>query len=144
MAAVTRRFLDTNILVYAYDTTDADKHAAAQDVLRPGRTDHLIISTQVLTEFYAVVTSKLRPPIAADDARTIVRSLGELEVVGHDAALVITAIERASRDQLSVWDALIVESALRADCAELLTEDLNTGQYLDGLTVVNPLEAGAD
>jgi len=83
-----KTFLDTNVVVYAADLSSAERarHDTAVRLLT-AEPDRLVISTQVLQEFYAVVTRKLAPPLDQARAAAAVRSLCELEVVGTDAAL---------------------------------------------------------
>lgn len=130
-------FLDTNIAVYTHDAGAGEKRRIAARLMAE-RSDELVVSTQVLLEFRAAVTRKLKPALdrAAADAAT--RELALLPVVTTDRRLVLAALDTAAQEQLSVWEALIVEAAARAGCDELLTEDLNHGQVIRGVTVVNP------
>lgn len=97
-----------------------------------------MISTQVMQEFYAVATSRLTQPLTTAAALTVLTRLARGVVIGADHTLVTAAAESSIRNQLSIWDALIVESARLAGCDRLLTEDLNDGQVIDGVTVENP------
>jgi len=134
-----RVFVDTNVLVYTFDTTEADKRARAierfESLVRAGKA---VLSTQVLLEFYSIVTRKLASPVAPADAEEIVRELGRLPIVTTDASLVRDAIARSRRFKLSLWDGLIVSAAVTAGCGTLLSEDLQHGQVLDGVRVENP------
>ena len=132
-----KAFLDTNVLVYAFDRDAGEKAGRARETVRATGT-HAVISTQVLLEFYVTVTRKLVPPIPEAEAASSVDDLCRLEVVETDAALVATAIARARHDKMSVWDALIVEAALAAGCDRLLTEDLQAGRRFGEMTVENP------
>ena len=133
----TRVFIDTNVLVYRFDGSDPLKQATAAALLADDELD-LVISTQVLSEFFAIVTRKLNPPMPIDDAITAVENLSELEVLPVTRNLVLDATRTARDHQLSYWDALIVESASRAGAAELITEDLADGSNLRGVTIRNP------
>jgi len=133
-----RTFLDTNILVYAVDETESEKHSAARRLL--GSTDYgeFVLSTQTLSEFYTVVTRKLAEPISEVSAAAVVDYLGLNPVVPTDAALVKAAIQISCSAQLSYWDGLIVASATAGGCERLLTEDLNDGQVIGSVRVENP------
>lgn len=132
-------FLDTNVLVYAYDTADATRMATARGLLETAlRTDNGCLSTQVLGEFFVTVTRKIKVPLSSAAASQIVGLLGELTVVGIDLLLVRQAIRLQADAGISYWDALILAAAARSHCAEVLTEDLNPGQVLLGVRVVNP------
>ncbi|MEO8124165.1 MAG: PIN domain-containing protein [Burkholderiales bacterium] len=137
-------FFDTNIIVYAHDTTDALRGERARQLLFEAmRQRKLVISTQVMQEFYSVVVRKnwMQP----DDAFTALRLLAEHTVVPASADSVLRAIGLQQRYVVSVWDALIVQAALDAGCPVLFSEDLQHGQVFQALggaaaevTVVNP------
>lgn len=134
-----RSFVDTNVLVYLFDADAGVKQAAARRLLSSaGQYGDLVLSTQVLKEFYVTVTRKLGQPLAADEALQATRALAELPVVQVDPDLIFAAAELAQRFQLSFWDALIVEAARRGDCRRLLSEDLQDGQEIAGVRVLNP------
>jgi len=130
-------FVDTNVLVYAYDQGDERKRAIAHELLEDDALS-LIVSSQVLNEFYWVVTRKLDPPLEEDVAHEVVRLLAEGEVVAIDAALVDDAITLSRHHRLSLWDASIVAAARRANCTTLLTEDLAQGSIIAGVEISNP------
>ena len=131
-------FLDTNIAVYAHDHNSGPKQDAAAAVIA-ARADELVVSTQVLAEFYWATTRRLEPPLPHQAARDAVAALGALPVVSTDAALVLAAIDCAAVNRIALWDAMIVTAARRAGCVEILTEDLNEGQVIDGVRITNPL-----
>jgi predicted nucleic acid-binding protein len=111
----------------------------ARDLLRRLWADGTgALSTQVLQEFYAVATRKLKPPMARAEARQIVADYSEWCVVDTDPLLIVSASDLEERHTLSFWDALIVEAALRADAETLVSEDLQDGRVFVNLTVRNP------
>ena len=132
-------FVDTNVLVYLRDRTEPEKQARAARwlgklwELRLGR-----LSYQVLQEYYVTATLKLDPPRAVEDVREDILALLAWGPVETDRAAMEEAWRIQDRHGLSWWDALIVAAALRAGCAYLLTEDLQDGQTIQGLTVVSP------
>ena len=135
MATLT--FVDTNVLAYAYDADSGDKGERAREVLAD--IDGAVVSTQVVLEFFAVLTRKLG--LTRDAAEEATESLMELEVVATDARLVREGL-RISRDHdISHWDAMIIAAAAASGCEVLLTEDLNDGQVIEGVRVVNPFPA---
>ncbi len=132
-------FVDSNVLVYRHDRDEPAKQSTAQRVLAAlWRSQTGRVSTQVLNEFYAVVTRKLALPVAAPIARQEVRQLQAWRPVPVTDELYERAWAIEDRFGLSWWDALIVAAAEQARCRYLLTEDLQDGQELDGLAVVNP------
>jgi len=132
------RFLDTNVLVYLFDADAPTKQAIARELVAAGR---LVLSSQVLSEFYVTVTGKLARPLDADHASRAVTDLCALAVRDVTASLVQAAIRRSAATRLSFWDALIVETALEAGATTLLTEDLQHGQVIGTLRVHNPFLA---
>lgn len=132
-----RRFLDTNVLVYADDHDAGVKRTRARellaDVLASGEG---VISTQVLQEFFVSATRKLHVDPAI--ARRKVEILAEMDVVILDRELIVGAIDLYRLHSLAFWDALIVRAAAVAGCGVLLTEDLQHGQVIDGVRVENP------
>jgi predicted nucleic acid-binding protein len=133
-------FVDTNVLVYDRDRRDAGKHDRARAWMTAlWRQRGLgVVSTQVLTEFYWTATRKLRPGVEEDVARRYVRSLSAWEVVSVDQPAISDAWVLQDRFELSFWDSLIVATARIGQCRVLLTEDLQDGQDIEGLLVVNP------
>jgi predicted nucleic acid-binding protein len=132
-------FVDTNVLVYAHDRSEARRrpHAkAVLDELWDSRTG--VLSTQVLQEFYVVATRKFDPPMTRSAARELVGVYAAWSVVQVDTLLILTASELEERHQLSFWDALVVEAARRAGATRLLTEDLQDGLLVDGVRIENP------
>ncbi len=134
-------FVDTNVWVYAVDAADPTKRELALQAIAPASGRDLVVSTQVLTEFYAVVTRKLAVPVPLDDAEAMVRQLMALPVVAIDASLVASAVTGSREWRISIWDALIVRAAEVAGCRRLLSEDLADGRTYGSITVVNPLAA---
>lgn len=134
------RFVDTNVLVYLFDNDAPEKQSRARQLLE-NETENLILSTQVLGEFYVTVTRKLARPLEPDLAREAVDDLCALRVRSVRAELVQAAVRRSDASQLSYWDALIVETAVDAGASTLLTEDLQHGQVFDGLRVVDPFRS---
>ncbi len=133
-----RAFLDTNVLVYAVDGTEPEKRATARRLLGSIGDREFVLSTQILGEFYTVVTRKLDEPISETVAAAVVDQLSLLPTVHADPALVKAAIKTSRSAQLSYWDGLVVASAAFAGCKQLLTEDLNHGQVIGSVRVENP------
>ncbi|WP_100446475.1 PIN domain-containing protein [Glycomyces xiaoerkulensis] len=133
-----RTFLDTNVLVYAVDSAEPDKKKVARELL--AQAANVVISAQVLTEFYVTVTRKLKPAVDPETAAHMVRRLARIQCVAIDEQLVQRALRVGQRWQLSHWDSLVVEAARQAGCSRLLTEDLADGAAYDGLLIENPFD----
>jgi predicted nucleic acid-binding protein len=134
---MARAFLDTNVLVYADDADAGAKRVKAQALLVSAlATGDAVISTQVLQEYFSVATRKLGVP--AEAAQKKVEILAALVAVTIDADHVIESIKLHRLYKLSFWDALIVHAARRAGCDRLITEDLQAGQRIEGVEIVDP------
>lgn len=135
---MSKVFVDTNILVYSMDKHDLQKMKKSRSMLKKLKKEmHGVISTQVLQEFYVAATKKLKvDPITVKD---IIRSFENFEIVTITPAIINDAIDCSILNMISFWDALIVSAAEYAKCAQLWTEDLNTGQVIRGVKIVNPL-----
>ena len=138
---VESRFVDTNVLVYLFDADAPDKQARARELLRE-EADRVVVSVQVLGEFYVTVTRKLATPLPPDTAARAVDAICRFRVEAIHPELVRSAVYRSRSSRLSYWDSLIVETALNAGAEVLFTEDLQDGQEIGGLRVVNPFRDG--
>jgi predicted nucleic acid-binding protein len=134
-----RIFIDTNILIYAYDATAGEKHASASNLLIDLWNSRLgVVSTQVLQEFFVNVVQKIPKPIDKRIAKEIVKDLLKWHVVVINGNSILDAIDISSRYRYSFWDAMIIESAIRGNARILMTEDLQNGQKIGGVTIKNP------
>ncbi|MDI3258495.1 MAG: PIN domain-containing protein [Sinobacteraceae bacterium] len=134
-----RTFLDTNVLVYLFDHGAPKKRDTARGILMShGAELELVLSTQVLQEFYVAVTRKLARPLSPEYAERAVRDLARLPVVPASVDLVLAAVALSRRAGFSFWDAMIVEAALRSGAQELLSEDLQDGREIEGMQIRNP------
>lgn len=137
--AEQRVFVDTNVLVYAYDLSAGHKHERAREMVEGlWRTRSGCVSVQVMQEFYVNVTRKIPKPLYTAQAREIVSDLGHWKLHSPSGRDVVEAIELHERLSLSFWDAMIVRSAASLGCAVLYTEDLNPGQSYDGIRAEDP------
>lgn len=136
----SRNFVDTNILVYAHDSTAGDKRDRARSLLEElWETDEGCLSVQVLQEFFVTVTRKVPSPLDAGSAAVIVADLSRWRVHSPGPEDVLGAIDIHRREDVSFWDALIVRSAGALGCEILYSEDLNPGQWYEGVRAYNPL-----
>ena len=134
-----KAFLDTNILVYAYDEHEPRKQRKAQELIIDGiEQENLILSVQVLGEFFNVVTRHIPQPIPPGEAKEIIATISILPVQEIDLAMVNRAIDSHKMYQILYWDALIVSAAERAGCSLILSEDLSDGQAYHNMVVRNP------
>ena len=133
-------FFDTNILVYTIDKKDVNKHNESRELVKRVSSDHLpVISTQVLQEFYHAITSKMK--VDKIVAKNVLHSYRNMEIVAADLTLIEQAVDISVLFQLSFWDSLIVAAAEQANCSVIFTEDLNDGQKIRGMRIVNPFSS---
>lgn len=138
-------FVDTNVLVYGRDASEARKQPVAAGWLRRLWEEHAgRLSSQVLHEYYVTVTERLDPGLDHEVARADVRSLLVWRPIALDAGVLEGAWAVQDRHHLSFWDSLIVSAAQVGGCRYLLTEDLQDGQDLDGVEVVDPFGRSPD
>lgn len=134
-----RVFVDTNVLLYALDKNAGPKRESASRLIRSiWRSGNGCLSVQVMQEFYVNATRKLPHSLTQNDAKRIVASLSRWHVHSPTTEDVLSAIDLQAVAQLSFWDAMIVTSAARLGCAVLYSEDLNSGQEVAGVRIVNP------
>jgi predicted nucleic acid-binding protein len=134
-------FFDTNVLVYAEDHGEPEKRAIALKVLADHvASDDIVLSAQVLSEFYVAVR-RLKRPLAAKQALNALEQLAAFPVAPVTAELVVAAAAASERYQVSHWDALILETARAAGCTVVLSEDLNDAQDYGGIRVENPFKS---
>ena len=130
-------FFDTNVLVYAQDLDAPHKRERSRQLMAEvAAVGCGVISTQVLQEYYVTATRKLGvTPLAA---KSVVQSFRMFEIVQLSPDLIEQAIDRSVLSQLSFWDALIVAASAASGCTTIYSEDLNAGQVIGGVRVVNP------
>jgi predicted nucleic acid-binding protein len=133
-----KTFVDTNVLIYAHDIDAKEKHRVAKQALQELWTERTgILSTQVLQEFYVNVTRKLSTPLTRKSARAVVDKYATW-CMETTAAEVAVAFRIEDEARIGFWDALICAAALKTGAERILSEDLNAGQKIAGIRVVNP------
>lgn len=130
-------FFDTNVLLYAQDLDAPHKRERSRQLMAEvAAVGCGVISTQVLQEYYVTATRKLG--VAPLAAKSVVQSFRMFEIVQLSPDLIEQAIDRSVLSQLSFWDALIVAASAASGCTTIYSEDLNAGQAIGGVRVVNP------
>jgi predicted nucleic acid-binding protein len=134
-----KSFVDSNVLVYLFDKDSPNKKAVAQRILQTeGTAGNLLLSTQVLQEFYVTVTRKLAEPLKLNTALEAVRKFAAFPIVTVDVLLILAAIRRSQNDSISFWDSLIIDAALKGGSQRLWSEDLQHGRVVNGMRIENP------
>jgi predicted nucleic acid-binding protein len=138
-----RTFIDTNVLIYAHDVDAGRKHQIALELLRTLWADRTgVLSTQVLQEFYVNATRKIRKPLTRPEARSIVGAYAPWCVDGITTGDIAAAFQIEDQARIGFWDALIVAVAARSRASRVVSEDLNPGQSIAGVTIHNPFREG--
>jgi predicted nucleic acid-binding protein len=133
-----KTFVDTNVLIYAHDVDANEKHRVAKEALSELWVDRTgFLSAQVLQEFYVNVTRKLSKPLLKKHARAVVDKY-TLWCVDTTPAELAVAFRIEDEARIGFWDALICAAALKTGAERILSEDLNAGQKIAGIRVVNP------
>ena len=139
MSAEARAFVDTNILVYAHDTTaGAKRDAAVALVERLWDSGNGCLSIQALQELFVTLTRRLPRPLDPEAAKDVVEDFERWTVHAPASEDVLAAIDLHGHHRISFWNAMIVRSAAQLGCNLLYSEDLNAGQRYDGVLVVDP------
>ena len=133
-------FVDSNILIYAHDRDAGPRRERARELCEKLWQERSgCVSVQVLQEFYVTVTRKVRAPVANAQARELVRAYSSWVVSPTTPETVLRATELSEAAEIGFWDALIVAAAEQSGADTLYSEDLNDGQVIAGVRVVNPL-----
>lgn len=134
-----RQFVDTNVLVYAFDTNAGLKRERARGLIRDlWDSGQGCVSIQVLQEFFVTVTRKIPRPMTVRDAAQEIEDLSAWRIHSPDPGDLLAAIDLQDLFSVSFWDAMILHSARELQCSILWTEDLNDGQTYAGVLVRNP------
>lgn len=134
-----KAFVDTNVLVYAYDRGSGSKHERALSLVEKLWMEGTgVLSTQVLQEFYVNVRRKAQKPISHDQARMLITDYLSWDPVVNDCSTLLEAIDVERRYKLSFWDSMIVVAAQRSGASVLFSEDFNDGQKFGAVRVQNP------
>jgi predicted nucleic acid-binding protein len=132
-----RCFIDTNILVYTHSKDEPSKQRRALDLLRSlHKSSTGIISTQVLQEFANIAIKKLQLPTSL--LREQLLFWEQFEVIQITPIIIHAALDIQQTRQLGFYDALIRASAQVANCSVLYSEDMNAGEIVGGVKLVNP------
>ena len=134
-----KAFVDTNILIYAHDESDVEKHRRAVELITALWTERRgVLSTQVIQEFAVNLQKRISATLKMQEVRRRIEYFLDWEIVVNGPSSTLGALEVQERYQLSFWDGMIVQAAESAGCEVLYSEDLSHGQEYGGVLVVNP------
>ena len=131
------RFVDTNVLLYAYDLESPQKRMRAKGIGEEGwkSLGQLVISVQVLQELEVNLERK---KVSRGEIHQLIYDLSVWPVVDNTLMILKMALSEQVRWKLSLWDAMILAAARSVGARELVTEDFSHGQNYDGVRAVNP------
>jgi predicted nucleic acid-binding protein len=134
-------FVDTNIVVYAFDKNEPLKQNITKQYLHHLFTsEDYLISIQVINEFCNIAQKKLRPALSMDNLKTFISLLPAHLILPISRPITLDALRIQHQYTLSFWDSMIVATAMNGSCRYLLTEDLSDGQKIETLTMLNPFK----
>lgn len=133
-----KMFVDTNVWVYLY--SDDNKSKIAKTIIS-SNFENIIISTQVLNEFFNVISHKNKIK-SKQEAKVIINDLSENFLVSViSTSTILHAIDISIDYQLGFFDSLMLSSAIEENCPVFYSEDLHSGLVVgNSLTVKNPFE----
>jgi predicted nucleic acid-binding protein len=133
-------FLDTNILVYCFDSSDRVKKEKATQILENlWETSNGVLSFQVLKEFFVTVTAKLPEKMDFKSAKAAILDLFSWNIYMEDRSSLEKTLEIVQKYHLSFWDANIISAAILSQCNKIYSEDLRHDQVIEGVQIINPL-----
>jgi predicted nucleic acid-binding protein len=132
--------VDTNILVYAYDLSEKDKQRRAAEILNELYEMHTgVLSPQILSEFFVVVTRKLQRPLKVTEAISSIENyISSWEVVEINTFTVLEAIRGVRVHRFSYWDSLVWATARMNQIPVVLSEDFSHNSTVEGIRFINP------
>ena len=132
-------FVDTNLLVYAYDSSAGKKWKTSLEVLSLLWTHRTgVLSTQVIQELFVSLTQKVKNPILPRAAKEIISDLLRWPLVVNDGGNILRAVDLQIKYHLSFWDSLILQAGITSKSEFLLSEDFQDGQLIESVTILNP------
>ncbi len=136
------KLIDTNILVYAYDTSEGEKHEISRDILRRiWKEGGGVVCLQNLMEFFVVITKKVENPVDIADAMAIVKDLlksNKWRIIDRDVDTFLSAISLVSEHEIHLWDAVIAACMKENDITEIVTEDKEDFEKIPDIKVIVP------
>ena len=141
------QLLDSNILIYAYDSTEKEKHVIAKNLLAEcwKRNKIYALSVQNISEFFVVTTKKISNPIKPDEMKANIQDIitfSNFNILNINKNSVLSAIEISSNNNLSYWDALIASVMKENGISTIVTENDKDFNKITGLKVINPFTKG--
>jgi predicted nucleic acid-binding protein len=139
---MTDKLIDTNILVYAYDTSEGIKHEKSKELLKQiWESGGGVVCLQNLMEFFVVITTKVENPISISDAKTIIEDIiksDNWKVIDRDIDTLLDAIDLVSKYKVHLWDTLIAACMKENEIMEIITENKKDFEKIPDIKVTVP------
>ncbi|MEW5801453.1 MAG: PIN domain-containing protein [bacterium] len=136
------KLIDTNILVYAYDTSEGKRHEVSRDILKQNwKEGGGAVCLQNLMEFFAVITRKVENPVDISVAKSIVEDFLKSEswrIIDRDVDTFLSALDYVAEYGIHLWDALIVACMKENGLSEIITENRKDFEKIPGIKVIVP------
>lgn len=134
-----RSFIDSNVLVYAEASDEPLKQQAALALLkRLYENNEGVLSTQVLQEYCNVALKKLG--LSVPHIRAQLDLYEQFEVVQVTPAIIRAGLDLQQIRSVSFFDSIVLASAHAAGCNVIWSEDMNTGEVINGVRITNPFQ----
>lgn len=145
MQGTAEKFLDTNVLVYAFDSSEPKKKAVAEGILRQcfKGNECFAVSTQVLSEFFVTVTRKIQNPLDSETAGRIVKNFLKFKRIKNLAvkpSTLAAAVSANAESKAHFWDCLIAETMKENNVLKIITENQRDFEKIQGIIAVNPFK----
>ena len=139
------KFIDTSVLVYAFDKTDQKKHAVTTNLIDDilNKEGRVIVSNQVLLELYNVLTRFISKPLATEEAKSIILDFFDSQdwiKLDYSTSTTKRAITIAADIKVAIWDVLIAETMRENEVYIIVTENEKDFRRIPGITVENPFK----
>jgi predicted nucleic acid-binding protein len=139
------KFVDTSVLVYAFDKTDRVKHAIAAKIIEEASdgSQKLVVSVQVLLELYNVLTRFISNPLPSGETSLIVNDFFKSDdwiKLNYSNSTAIRAVATAADCKIKIWDVLITETMKENNVYTIITENEKEFKKIPGITVLNPFK----
>ena len=131
-------FLDSNILIYAYDPKDSRRQEIARELLKRAIAGDGVVSIQVLAELAVTLLHRLTPRVAPEAVKEILDLISPISVISPDAETVRRAVQPHEEYGVHFFDGMLIATAKRVGCKRIWSEDLNAGQSYFGVAIENP------
>ena len=136
------RLIDTNILVYAYDISEGEKHSTSKNLLKQiWEEGGGVVCLQNLMEFFVIITDKVENPISVTKAKTLIEDFLKSDnwrIIDRDADTFLNAVDLVSEHKIHLWDAVIAACMKENDITEIVTENKKDFEKVPDIKVTIP------